>query len=170
MVPVASLDTGDMEHHHIPINSTGVPKFGSPFWHRVEPANDFLRELPLFAGCSRRDIRRAGSLMSSVSVTAGQRLIVQACEGHEFMILTSGTAKVFRGKEQIAEYSPGDFAGEIALLAHVPRTATVIASDSGRVAVLNEREFVALRSINEKVAARIYDIAVKRSEGTPVVL
>jgi CRP-like cAMP-binding protein len=108
--------------------------------------------------------------MSSISVNAGQRLIVQASQGHEFMILTAGTVEVFRDEEQIAEYSPGDVAGEIALLAHVPRTATVIASEPGRVAVLNEREFVALRSINEKVAARIYDIAIKRTEGTPVVL
>ena len=55
-----------------------------------------------------------------------------------------GTADVKKGSRRVNELGPGDFFGEISLIRHTPRTATVDATSPVRTLVITERSFQSL--------------------------
>ena len=99
---------------------------------------DLLREVPLFAGLSRRHVRRIGSLATIVSYPSGRTIVERNTRGDSFYLLLRGEAKVYRGiaptGRAIARLNRGDFFGEMALLDGGPRSATVVSD--GRVTAL----------------------------------
>ncbi len=100
-----------------------------------------LRQIPLFAGCSRKELRRMSAVMTEVPVETGRVLTVAGRPGDEFFVVLSGTAAVWRQGIQLDRLGPGSFFGELALLDHGDRTATVVAESEMRLLVLSTREF-----------------------------
>ena len=80
----------------------------------------------------------------SCGFPAGQTLARQGENGHEFVVIVEGTARVEIGDQTIATIESGDFFGEIALLDGGPRTATVIAETDLVAEVIGQHEFAAL--------------------------
>ena len=96
-----------------------------------------LRQLPLFAGLSKRERNRLAPLVEDIEVAAGRELAHEGDVGHEFFVIASGTATVTQSGSPIAQLGPGDFFGEIALHdAERKRTSTVVASSPMRLAVI----------------------------------
>jgi CRP-like cAMP-binding protein len=95
-------------------------------------------------------------------VKAGRDLTVQGQPGREFMIIAEGEATVRRNGRVIAHFKPGDFFGELALIAGVPRTATVTADTDMVVEALNRREFSSMLDESAKIAKKVLVGAVKR--------
>jgi CRP-like cAMP-binding protein len=62
---------------------------------------------------------------------------------------------VRRGGERVATLGPGDYFGELALLDHGPRSATVIAETDMRLFVLGQREFAGLVETVPGLAAKL---------------
>ena len=86
-----------------------------------------LSDIPLFAGLSKRHLRRVADLAEEVPFQDG-RLMVQAdSPGQALYVIAEGNARVFRGVvptgRPIARLGPGDFFEEIALFDGGPRTA-----------------------------------------------
>ena len=107
--------------------------------------------MPLFARCSRKEIAELAAECDELPVRAGTELTRQGARGREFMVLVEGSATVTKDGSQIASLGPGDFLGEIALLADVPRTATVKTNEQSVLLVLTDRAF-------ERVASRLPDV------------
>ena len=100
--------------------------------------------------------------MTSVSVKPGRDLIKEGDVGREFLVIVEGEATVRRGGKVVARLGAGDFMGELAVIAGVPRTATVTADTDMTVSVLNRREFSTLLDSQPKLARKILVGAVKR--------
>jgi CRP-like cAMP-binding protein len=66
-----------------------------------------------------------------------------------------GSAEVAKGGRTVAQLGPGDWLGEIALLASVPRTATVTATTPVRVLVLSSRAFRGVVESMPSVALKV---------------
>ena len=96
-----------------------------------------LSELPVFADCSARTMRRLSNLGTRVQVRAQQHLTTAGNRGAEVLIVLSGTATCLVGGVEEARFEPGDFFGEVATLDGGARTATVVASTDMDVLVLN---------------------------------
>jgi len=103
----------------------------------VRTTDELLAGVPLFAGLSKKDLREVGGLASRVSIPAGAKLAHQGKPGREFIIVLDGTVDVLIDDEVVAF-------GEIALLEHGPRTATVVARTDVVVDVINKAEFSTL--------------------------
>jgi CRP/FNR family transcriptional regulator, cyclic AMP receptor protein len=86
---------------------------------------------------------------------AGHRLVDQGNFAHEFFVLLDGTVEVTKDGEHLADLGPGDFFGEIALVGHERRTATVKATTPVRAVVMHSRDFGAMRSEMPTVCDRI---------------
>jgi CRP-like cAMP-binding protein len=110
----------------------------------VRTTDELLAGVPLFAGLSKKDLREVGGLASRVSIPAGAKLAHQGKPGREFIIVLDGTVDVLIDDEVVATCGAGDFFGEIALLEHGPRTATVVARTDVVVDVINKAEFSTL--------------------------
>jgi len=103
-----------------------------------------LRALPLFTSCSDAELAEIDSLSDEVHVPAGRQLIGQGDVGREFVVIISGEASVNRNGVEVARLGPGQYFGELALLAGVERNATVTAVTDLTVEVINRRGFQTL--------------------------
>ena len=103
-----------------------------------------LRGIPLFAGCSRNELELVSSNVNEHHAAAGDVLIREGATGREFIVIVAGTANVTVGGRTVATLGPGDFAGEVALLDHGPRTASVVAATDLVAEVSTTHEFATL--------------------------
>lgn len=116
---------------------------------------ELLASIPLFSGCSRRELEQIGSIADETNVPAGQTLIEQNQPAHEFFALIEGTADVRRNGRKVSVMSGGDFFGEIALITKTPRTATVTTSSPVRLLVIRGRDFERVLAEAPSIAAKI---------------
>jgi signal-transduction protein with cAMP-binding, CBS, and nucleotidyltransferase domain len=116
---------------------------------------DLLHSIPLFARFDRQHLERLGMLTEEVDVPAGKVLIRQGELGDDLMVLVTGKVAVERDGARVNELGPGDFFGEIALIDHGPRTATVTVESPSRLLVVNHRDFHALMDEFPQVAATV---------------
>ncbi|MGB1504205.1 MAG: cyclic nucleotide-binding domain-containing protein [Acidimicrobiales bacterium] len=121
-----------------------------------------LAQIELFSELNHKELKKLASFMTTVNPKAGRNLTTQGDVGREFMIIREGEASVRRNGRLIANLGPGDFFGELAVVAGVPRTATVTAETDLVVEVLNRREFSSLLDGNPAIAKKILVGAVKR--------
>lgn len=111
---------------------------------------ELMREVPLFSTLSKRELAAVASVADEIDLREGKELIREGARGSEFFVLLEGTADVRKGKRKIRSLGAGDFFGEIALIAHTPRTATVVATSPMRALVITDRSF---KSVLERLPA-----------------
>ena len=120
---------------------------------------ELLKSTPLFAGCSKGELRELAKTADELDLREGTVLTREGRPGREFFVLIEGTAVVTKKGEKIAELGPGDWLGEIALITDSPRTATVTATSPLDVLVITDRRFRSvvetMPSIALKVLARV---------------
>lgn len=132
-------------------------------------AVDHLSNVPMFAGCSKKELAAIAKASDRISVDDGHALTTQDESSREAFVILSGKAVVKRNGRKVAELGPGAFLGELGLLDKGPRTATVTAQGPVEALVLGPREFAGLLdevpSISHKLlkalAARIRDLDTK---------
>jgi CRP-like cAMP-binding protein len=84
-----------------------------------------LRALPPFANLAADDL---GDLLNQgrwINYEPGTAIVTQGESGDHFYVIESGRAEVFKDGERVGVLEKGNHFGEIALLASLPRTATV---------------------------------------------
>jgi CRP-like cAMP-binding protein len=111
---------------------------------RHDRVEEQLAKVPLFQGLSKKEMRLISQLATYLEAPAGTKLTTEGQPGHEFIIILSGDIEVRQGNRIVAERGPGSYIGEIALLDHRPRTATVVAKTPVSIEVIGQREFAAL--------------------------
>ena len=116
---------------------------------------ELLKQVPLFAGCSKAELREVALSTDEIDLRSGHVLTREGRSGREFFILVEGTASVTQDGETIAELKGGDWFGEIALLTHRPRTATVTATTPVRVLVLTDRAFRRVVETMPRIALKV---------------
>ena len=92
---------------------------------------EFLRRVPIFAGCSRAELREVALSADEVGFPEGHVLTREGQRGREFFVLVEGTARVTKDGKPLANLHAGDWLGEIAILTHAPRTASAALQASG---------------------------------------
>jgi CRP/FNR family cyclic AMP-dependent transcriptional regulator len=120
---------------------------------------ELLKKVPLFAGCSKNELRQLAKIADELDLREGTVLTREGRPGREFFVLIDGTAEVRKKTKKIADLGPGDWLGEIALITDSPRTATVTATSPVDVLVITDRRFRSvvetMPSIALKVLARV---------------
>ena len=120
-----------------------------------------LKEVPFFSSLSKKELAAVAQQTDEIDVPAGKVLAREGDFGQEFFIISEGTAEVTRGGERIAKLGPGDFFGEMALLAEDQRTATVTATSPMSLIVMSRTDFRTLDrtmpSVHASIAGAIAD-------------
>ena len=119
-----------------------------------------VASIELFSELTGKESKKVASYITTTDVRQGRDLTVQGTTGRDFMIIVDGGASVRRNGRLVATLSPGDFFGELAVIAGVPRTAT--AENLMVVDTLNRREFSSLLDESPKLARKILVGAVNR--------
>jgi CRP-like cAMP-binding protein len=121
-----------------------------------------VQKIPLFAGLSKDDQAVVAQYADEVDVPAGTVLAQEGRLAYEFFAIKEGTADVTLGGQHAAALGPGDFFGEIGLLAGDRRVATVVASSAMSLIVLTGSQLRAIDSRMPGVAERIRSAMAQR--------
>jgi CRP/FNR family cyclic AMP-dependent transcriptional regulator len=105
---------------------------------------ELLKRVPLLSKLGRKEIEEVGRLADEVDVPAGHVLMREGQTGQEFFVIVQGSVGLDRGGQHFLSLGPGDWLGEMALLADAPRNATATAETDAQMIVLGHREFHSL--------------------------
>ncbi|MEX1144872.1 MAG: cyclic nucleotide-binding domain-containing protein, partial [Acidimicrobiia bacterium] len=117
--------------------------------------DECLAQVPLFKDLSKKHLQHIASLATRLDLPAGRELTTEGATGHEFLVVLDGEVEVRVGDRVVATRGPGEFFGEIALLEHRPRTATVVAKTPVVVEVIGQREFTTMLNDEPEVKAQL---------------
>jgi CRP-like cAMP-binding protein len=123
---------------------------------------ELIRHVPLFAKCSRRELAEVAQVADEIDLSEGKEMTREGAPGREFFVLLEGTADVRKGKRKINSLGPGDFFGEIALISHSPRTATVVATAPVRALVITDRAFRTLLNHSPSILVKVMEALADR--------
>ena len=132
------------------------------FGRRHDPRIDALAGVPFFSGCGRQELETVAKVADEASFASGEMLMREGEIGHEAFVLLRGDAVVTIGTVRVATLHPGDIVGEMALIEHEPRSATVVARDDVESLVLTNRGFNAVLDASPNVAWRVMTTLAQR--------
>jgi len=89
---------------------------------------DRLEELDVFPGASVDDLLTIAKHGTVITVVEGWSLMVEKTPADKSYVMLEGTASVRQGDREIATTRAGDLIGEVALVNHRLRSATVVAT------------------------------------------
>jgi CRP/FNR family transcriptional regulator, cyclic AMP receptor protein len=123
---------------------------------------ELLRRVPLFEGCSVKELGQISSLADELAQPAGTTLITEGTKGREFFVLVDGTVDVRRKGRKLGSLHTGDFFGEIALLTETPRSATVVAATQVRLLIVTGQSFRRLLNETPSIQGKVLAALAKR--------
>ena len=123
---------------------------------------EMLRSVPLFTECSRKQLAEVARLADEVHVEAGKVLMHEGEMARELLIVVSGRARAERGGQHLGDIGPGDAVGEIALIDHGPRTATVVATEPMELLSISGRMFDHVKEVVPGLTDAMLKAAIRR--------
>lgn len=123
-----------------------------------------LSNVEFFQGFSDDELRRVVELGREVDLPAGAVLVDQGDPGTSCYVILSGVAGVYVRGEYVASSGPGSMVGEIALIDHRPRTATVVADSDLDLLEFDSAAFRTLLDEMPKASERVMTLLRARLE------
>jgi len=124
-----------------------------------------LRKAPLFEGLARRELIELAKVTDDLEVEPGKVLCKEGQPAREFFVIVDGEVEVRKRGKNVTTLGPGDFFGEIALIEHGTRTATVTAKTPLRFFVLHSRAFNGLMDSAPGVERKVLRALARRVLG-----
>ena len=97
------------------------------FWKHNHTPVDYLASVGFFTGFGAEELQRVARLGKESEVASGIMLMDQGDVGQVCYVIVEGAASVFVAGEHVATLTAGAMVGEMALVDHRPRRATVLA-------------------------------------------
>ena len=125
-------------------------------------AAELLQRVPLFSDLERKELENVASSMKQRTFQPGQHIAVEGESGVGFFVIEDGQAKVTVGGEERRTLGPGDYFGEVALISHGARTATVTAETELKTYGMTFWDFRPLVEGTPGIAWKLLESAVKQ--------
>ena len=125
-----------------------------------------LKSVPIFATTSTKQRKTLAQLGKILSWKEGSTPIAEGSKGAAFFLILEGSAEVTKGGARVAVAGPGEFVGEIALLANSPRTASVTAVSDCTVFALGRPGLAAALKDDSGLALNMLEALAARMAGT----
>jgi CRP/FNR family transcriptional regulator, cyclic AMP receptor protein len=123
---------------------------------------ELIRKVPLFSKLNKKGLEDVAHIADELDLPKGKMMAQEGDRGREFFVLLEGEADVTKGDRSINRLGKGDFFGEIALVTHMPRTASVTAMSDVRVLVVTERDFAALLKRSPEISRGVAEALAER--------
>jgi CRP-like cAMP-binding protein len=121
-----------------------------------------IKEAKLFQGLPDAEVRSIEKQMKTVKHPAGHEIIVRGEGGVGFMVITDGTVSVKTVQGVTRKLGPGDSFGEMALLDHEGRSATITADTEVTLATIPEWNFKPFLKEHPEVSYRLLQTLSRR--------
>jgi hypothetical protein len=124
-----------------------------------------LRKVPLFTELSPADLQRVAGIAEERTYALGDVIASEGELGDELHIVLTGTVAVVRGDAggtPVARRGPGDVVGEMSILTHSPRMASLVAEGDVRTLRIGHREFESMIRERPDVALAVMRVLAER--------
>lgn len=121
-----------------------------------------IKQAKLFQGLPDGEMRSVEKQLKTVKHPAGHEIVVTGEGGVGFMVITDGTVTVKTTTGRSRKLGPGDSFGEMALLDHEGRSATVTADTDVTLATIPEWNFKPFLREHPEVAYRLLQTLSRR--------
>ena len=121
-----------------------------------------LHNAKLFQGLPDSEVRSIEKQVKTVKHPAGHEIVLLGEGGVGFMVITDGTVTVETGSGRTRKLGPGDSFGEMALLDHEGRSATITADSDVTLATIPEWNFKPFLKEHPEVAYRLLQTLSQR--------
>lgn len=111
------------------------------------------KNIDIFEGLTAEDIEKIFVHGQTMNVQKDQTVFHKGTVGNQMFVVLGGSFAILDGAKQLATFRPGDTFGEMSLLLHSQRTATVKALELSHVFVLDQRLFEKL--LTKRVAVQL---------------
>jgi CRP-like cAMP-binding protein len=99
-----------------------------------------------------------------VNFPGGHNIVDEGEHDKTFFLLIKGAVDIYKAEKKIASLGQGDFFGEVALIANVPRTASVRVTEESLFLYIEDKQFWKILSENIELAMYIESISSLRTE------
>ncbi|MFI5282038.1 MAG: Crp/Fnr family transcriptional regulator [Candidatus Dormibacterales bacterium] len=127
-----------------------------------------LQAAKIFEGIPASELKSIQRQVKMVNHPAGHEIVVRGEGGVGFMVITDGTVTVETVQGKSRKLGPGDSFGEMALLDHEGRSATITADTDVTLATIPEWNFKPFLREHPEVAYRLLQVLsqrVRQAEG-----
>ncbi len=121
-----------------------------------------IKQAKLFQGLPESEMRSVEKQLKIVQHPAGHEIVVRGEGGVGFMVITDGTVSVKTIQGHTRKLGPGDSFGEMALLDHEGRSATITADTDVTMATIPEWNFKPFLKEHPEVAYRLLQTLSRR--------
>jgi CRP-like cAMP-binding protein len=121
-----------------------------------------IKEAKLFQGLPDSEMRSVEKQLKTVRHPAGHEIVVRGEGGVGFMVITDGSVSVNTVQGRVRKLGPGDSFGEMALLDHEGRSATITADTDVTLATIPEWNFKPFLKEHPEVAYRLLQTLSRR--------
>jgi CRP/FNR family cyclic AMP-dependent transcriptional regulator len=129
------------------------------------PPTELLRSVPLFADLSEREREMIAHSMKERTFEPGREVAREGQKGVGFFVIADGKANVTVGGDPVGTLGPGDYFGEIALIADSERTATVTAETALHCYGMTSWDFRPLVEEHAEIAWKLLQAVARKIHG-----
>ncbi len=121
-----------------------------------------LKQIPLFKDFKATELMNVSMVAEQVSCKAGDVIFKEGGKGDAFYVIKEGRAKVTKrdsyGEEEhvLALLEEGEYFGEISLVDHQPRSASVHADVDSKLLKIKEKNFTNLIKANKDMERKFF--------------
>jgi serine/threonine protein phosphatase PrpC len=128
-----------------------TPEHSAMAAHKIE----VLRKIPMFADFDFKQMAKFVEIGEVRVVRPGEVLIREGEADASMYVILYGAAEVLRGGEVVNRLKEGDYFGEMSLIDKVPRSATVVATQSMTFLVLERERFFGLLQTDASMSTKV---------------
>ncbi len=122
----------------------------------------FLKSVELFHKINGEDLAQIAGIAKETHFENGELIIQQGALGNSMYLIIEGEVSVHRAKQKIARLGEREAFGEMAILDHEPRSASVTAITDVSCLKIEREDFYALMSDKPEIAYGIIRVLTQR--------
>ncbi|MGY6500831.1 MAG: cyclic nucleotide-binding domain-containing protein [Acidimicrobiales bacterium] len=118
---------------------------------------EWLAGVSFFKDFTPQELGRVAALATEVAADPGAALTEQGRMGDVCYVIVEGEAGVYVSGDHVATLNEGSMVGEMALVGHAPRNATVVAETPMVLAAFDQKAFHTLLDEMPKAKERVME-------------
>jgi CRP-like cAMP-binding protein len=121
-----------------------------------------LRNIPLFSTLSQMEMVQIAKAVRTRRLPKGALIIEEGSEEGSLFILKSGAASVYRitkrgEKKVLGKFKAGGWFGEVSLIDHLPRSASIVLDEDSELLEIRKEEFRALMQADQTLRCKLQE-------------
>lgn len=126
-----------------------------------------LSTVPLFTNLTDSELELIGSRTVTRAYPKNSVLINEGDQTDSLYVILSGQVKVYSGDEEgrellLALLGPGEYFGELAIIDEEPRSASVMTTESCKLAIISKEDFLHCLTAHPAIAVNVLKVLARR--------